>query len=286
MMNWLRNKFRAALAAESPRRPVRMSTVDLKELLTAATGGDLRTVARKIKTFGLDTVLSLSQSADTGHTLVHYAAAKGELKLLELLLDHGADIDARDNRGSTPLHVAAAQGRLETAALLLQRGAALECRDAAGWTPLAAAAAAGQVKVAEFLIERGADINARGPLRIPILKVAMNHPALITLLLDRGADIEARDGGGTTPLMWAASEWTQASGRAAAVGLLLERGAQFSLLNDAGDSALSIARRNGPDEVVTLIEREEQTRWHREASAGLSQPLAVRRLRINKVAAP
>ena len=78
------------------------------------------------------------------------------------LLDHKAEVDARDDNGMTPLLVAALSGHREIAALLLDHGADREARDSAGGaTPLYQAAAWGRTGVVELLIGRGADVNAR-----------------------------------------------------------------------------------------------------------------------------
>ena len=47
----------------------------------------------------------------------------GELRLVELLISKGADIDAKDKGGNAPLHSAAATGRREVAELLIAKGA-------------------------------------------------------------------------------------------------------------------------------------------------------------------
>jgi hypothetical protein len=76
------------------------------------------------------------------------------------------------------------------------------------------------------------------PARLPLTRV--------THLLDSGADPNVRDADGCTPLMFAAR-----GGRADVVGLLLARGATVNSLNDAGDSAVSIARRESSDDVYS-----------------------------------
>jgi hypothetical protein len=48
----------------------------------------------------------------TGHTAVHWAAAKGQLEALRWLLTHGASADAVNHAGSTPLHSAAGNGQV------------------------------------------------------------------------------------------------------------------------------------------------------------------------------
>ena len=50
-------------------------------------------------------------------------------KVVKFLLDKGADVNARSNNGATALHWACHRGYLETARLLLDHGAALEAKD-------------------------------------------------------------------------------------------------------------------------------------------------------------
>lgn len=54
-----------------------------------------------------------------GWTALHFAAEKGHVECVELLLREGAEVDARSLTGSTPLHLAAERGRKECMTLLL-----------------------------------------------------------------------------------------------------------------------------------------------------------------------
>lgn len=83
------------------------------------------------------------------------------MDLVELLLDHGWDVDGSDEHGNTALHAAANSGLLQIIELLLRRGANIGARDKEGWTPLHyAARSEGDVAV-RALLKGGADINAR-----------------------------------------------------------------------------------------------------------------------------
>jgi len=55
---------------------------------------------------------------------------------MRLLLDHGADVEARDENDLTPLHMAANNGQLAAARLLLERGAIISAPSKSGKTPL------------------------------------------------------------------------------------------------------------------------------------------------------
>lgn len=102
-------------------------------------------------------------------TALHTAAGVDNVEAIRLLLDAGADIDARDITGMTPLHVAAMYSRGRASTLLLERGADLQARDSFGDTPLHTAAIFGRTKMALWLTRQGADPCARNSAgRLPV----------------------------------------------------------------------------------------------------------------------
>jgi ankyrin repeat protein len=91
-------------------------------------------------------------------TPLHFFAGRGDQALAELFLDHGAEIDARDEEySSTPLGWAARGGRREMVELLLARGAKTSLPDDPPWaTPLAWAEKRGHTEIAAILRQHGA----------------------------------------------------------------------------------------------------------------------------------
>lgn len=77
------------------------------------------------------------------------AASAGHLEIIELLLKHGADVNATSSSGNTPLMYACAGGHVNAVKLLLSSGANVEDHNENGHTPLMEAASAGHVSVAE-----------------------------------------------------------------------------------------------------------------------------------------
>jgi ankyrin repeat protein len=95
-------------------------------------------------------------------TLLHDAALKGHVGMLELLLAHQADVNSRNAQGATPLHDAALAGQRAVAEALLTHGATVDARDTeSGATPLHRAASWGRRPVVELLLAHGADPNAK-----------------------------------------------------------------------------------------------------------------------------
>jgi ankyrin repeat protein len=95
------------------------------------------------------------------------AAAAGNTEVVAFLLDHGAEIDGRNGiYHRTALIEAAYLGRLDSARLLLQRGADINARDDRGKSALWYAATpesyspAGGPQLLEFLAKNGADLEA------------------------------------------------------------------------------------------------------------------------------
>ena len=76
---------------------------------------------------------------DSGYSALFWAVVCGNPELVNLLLDHGADINIKSHRntgGLTPLHQAVSINHDTEASILIQRGADLTIRDADGLTPL------------------------------------------------------------------------------------------------------------------------------------------------------
>ena len=67
-------------------------------------------------------------------TPLHSAAYQGNVKLVELLLDHGADINALEDDNETALHWAAVKGQLNVAKLLVKRGINVNLKNRSGKT--------------------------------------------------------------------------------------------------------------------------------------------------------
>ncbi len=177
---------------------------------------------------------ALFEAAENGPVVIHIAdappSATGQndraattapelpwVKNVELLLDSGADIEARDDEGETPLMRAAAFGQSETFKLLLERGAKINVRDRGGLTPLIAAACSCAIAtmnstydIMKILLEKGANVNARTRDGKTALIMAAGSPddsASVKLLLNWGADPMAKDNEGKTAMTFAKDNW-------------------------------------------------------------------------------
>jgi ankyrin repeat protein len=75
-------------------------------------------------------------SGPTRGTALHQAARRGDVSVAQVLLDHGATIDARDAKGETPLRRAVNCRQMEIVRLLVRQGADPHAADRRGVTPL------------------------------------------------------------------------------------------------------------------------------------------------------
>ena len=140
-----------------------------------------------------------------GYTPLHVAAFNNARDVAVVLIEHGADIDAKSEQGWTALHGAAWRNTHGIAVDLLERGADVHAKARNGWTALHRAAESNAHEVAAELIEHGADIHAKAGNAWTSLHVAAraNAHEVALELLGRGADIHAKALNGDTPLTMA-----------------------------------------------------------------------------------
>ena len=125
----------------------------------AAAAGDLERVNAEIA----KDPLYVKRVHDLGWTPLHFAAFGGQPAVVETLLSHGADVDARaTNRfGNTPLQVGLLTGQREVTRVLIAHHADVRFKQKEGVTALHEAAQSGDAEIVRMLLDAGADPSAR-----------------------------------------------------------------------------------------------------------------------------
>ncbi|KAI0320597.1 ankyrin repeat-containing domain protein [Amylostereum chailletii] len=183
-------------------------------------------------------------------TAVQAAAYKGRLDVVHLLLERGADVNAHGGEYGMALHAAAFGGSLDVLRLLLEHGADLNRQDSQHGTALHVAARKGNLQVARLLLQHGADVGAQSCEYGTALHVAAleSHLEVVDLLLDNGADVNARGCKYGTALHVAARK-----GNLEVARLLLQHGADVGAQSCEYGTALHVAALESHLEVVGLL---------------------------------
>ncbi|WP_103018554.1 ankyrin repeat domain-containing protein [Alicycliphilus denitrificans] len=191
--------------------------------------------------------------------LAHAGAYEDFFKAIELdngaavadLLRRGFDPNARDPKGQPALIVALrGDSRKAAAALIAAKGLKVEERNAKDESALMLAALRGNLSAARALIRLDADVNKTGwtPLHYAASGTTQDAAAMVALLLEESAYIDAASPNGTTPLMMAVRYGT---GDVAL--LLIGEGADPTLKNDLGLTAIDFARQADRADMVDLV---------------------------------
>lgn len=231
----------------------------------------------------LDSVRDVDGDRDSmGSTLLHVATLRNHEDFIDRLLSKGADIESKDKYDITPfllacqhshkmlpvllerganinavyraearaLHAAAAQGNTKALEFLIEHGLNIEELTEKSYTPLACALTWGQDEAALLLMEKGANVNLQTKKgATPLHFACKNNLVRSTFaLLERGSKVNVRDNDGWTPLHEAC-----ATGCPSIVRKLVECGADIELELPNKDRPLHVALINEEERIARAL---------------------------------
>ena len=179
------------------------------------------------------------------------ACYKGQVETVSVLVEGGADINAREFYSLTGLTLAAGRGHVDVIeALLKNHKIKVDAGDKYGTTSLIWAARAGHVEICDLLLKGGANVDAVGMYSwTPLLEATRkNHADIVDLLIQYNPNINIVDKDGMTALAIACKEgFTE-------IALILINAGSYSNLQDrSGDTHLIHAAKGGHKTIVEAL---------------------------------
>lgn len=249
-----------------------MAPEQLDRLYRAVCAGDVAEVRARLAAPGeLEWV-----NPATGLCLAHEAARLEQPEILELLVEAGADVEAKSIDGRTPLFEAACRNRLATVRMLLARGADPKVTTVRGKNNLAHVAARSNSRdLLALLLDAGVDGSAKnGKGETPLtVAISRGHREVVALLLARGADPHLPTRRNMTAVHRAIEAHASDLG-----GLLWQHGAPEANANHAGEYLEYLVERLNKND----LNQEECAIWAKLlAPVGVPPLLAVLERRLS-----
>ncbi|GBG28227.1 Ankyrin repeat and protein kinase domain-containing protein 1 [Hondaea fermentalgiana] len=237
---------------------------------------------------------------DSGFNLLHYAVAFGHVKLVKLLLNHGADPNKVTSTGDAPLHLAAEVADMDVVGALLHAGSDTSLRDASGQTPGDLAEMHGVPELIHLLRNEGAvaptgspDDGGQNPkesledkqqkmLRKALASMSLKDRCALSLGV-RDGDVASVTGSGSEPSHSRTSSFAGpspdanpstsggASPGAKSVGLGAMAASSSSSFSSASLSSMAAANRDGGEARTALTPIKSESLEHPRESAKVKQ---------------
>ncbi|XP_065785370.1 ankyrin repeat and SOCS box protein 3 isoform X1 [Muntiacus reevesi] len=188
-----------------------------------------------------------------GFCALHLAASQGHWKIIQILLEAGADPNATTLEETTPLFLAVENGQMDVLRLLLRYGANVNgSHSMCGWNALHQATFQENAEIIKLLLKKGANKECQDDFGITPLFVAAQYGKLesLRILVSSGANVNCQALDKATPLFIAAQE-----GHTECVELLLSSGADPDLYCNEDNWQLPIhaAAQMGHTKILDLL---------------------------------
>ncbi|XP_048971456.1 ankyrin repeat and SOCS box protein 3 isoform X4 [Canis lupus dingo] len=188
-----------------------------------------------------------------GFCALHLAASQGHWKIVQILLEAGADPNATTLEETTPLFLAVENGQIDVLRLLLRHGANVNgSHSMCGWNALHQATFQENAEIIKLLLKKGANKECQDDFGITPLFVAAQYGKLesLSILISSGANVNCQALDKATPLFIAAQE-----GHIECVELLVSSGADPDLYCNEDNWQLPIhaAAQMGHTKILDLL---------------------------------
>jgi len=215
-----------------------------REFLEAVEQGNVDKVRSLIKA---NVNINCKKDNENGRTAVHLAAENDDLRMIEVLLELGADVNSRDNSKETPLF---GISEIDTIKYLVSKGADVNSRDAKGQTVFFDAAYEGNKEALEFYYQKFIDVNSRdNEGKTALFEAVLEGELDIIKQLKRyGADFNVVANNGETPIYGAIR-----SKNIETTKYLIKLGASGKIKNNNGVTPLSLAQSVKVPELVDVL---------------------------------
>lgn len=188
-------------------------------------------------------------------TSLHIVAREGNLSMVQLLLEHKADVEIKDSEGCTPLHYVSLYSQKEDRdiyKILLEKKANCNALDAVGNTPFHYVVKKRSLKTVKLMLDYGADIravNKNGWTALHQASTNSQHLDVLEFVLEHGLNIERGNNNDYSPLncaMW--------FGTPELCEILLKRGASVTRINSVTGKPPLIEALNTSKDAARVVE--------------------------------